>query len=106
MMPTYEFDLDGPLFKEQRRLLCRIAESIRRREQYRFTDRDGELLEGLTEMTDAIADQAHDRHGIDCLLNNEDGDRCRLFNARSKSDQRDRLRTHPEKKAVSKNVCH
>ena len=29
---------------------------------------DQELLEGLVNLTDAIADQAHDKHGIDCLL--------------------------------------
>ena len=29
---------------------------------------DVDLLEGLVALTDAIADQAHDRHGIDCLL--------------------------------------
>ena len=34
------------------------------------------MLEGLLELTDAIADQAHDRHGIDCLLADEDDDRC------------------------------
>jgi hypothetical protein len=29
-------------------------------------------LEGLLELTDAIADQSHDQHGIDCLLDDED----------------------------------
>jgi hypothetical protein len=33
---------------------------------------DGVLLEGLLELTDAIADQAHDQHGIDCLLSDDD----------------------------------
>jgi hypothetical protein len=34
----------------------------------RTNDIDVTLLEGLIELTDTIADQAHDRHGIDCLL--------------------------------------
>ena len=28
------------------------------------------------ELTDAIADHAHDRHGIDCLLVDEEDTRC------------------------------
>jgi hypothetical protein len=27
-----------------------------------------ESLEGLIELTDALADQAHDNYGVDCLL--------------------------------------
>jgi len=35
----------------------------------RFGDpSDRELLEGLVELTDELADQAHDKHGVDCLL--------------------------------------
>jgi hypothetical protein len=32
-----------------------------------------EFLVGLVNLTDELADQAHDRHGIDCLLDSADG---------------------------------
>ena len=34
-----------------------------------------ELLEGLIELTDELAHQAHDNHGVDCLLEPDAG-RC------------------------------
>jgi len=37
--------------------------------------RDQQLLEGLIELTDELADQAHDRHGVDCLLDAGEGPR-------------------------------
>jgi len=38
--------------------------------QRAYTPKPGDeaLLEGLLARTDEIADQAHDKHGIDCLL--------------------------------------
>ena len=71
----YLLNLDGPAFRAQRQLLLRIADAARRKQPYEPAPRDDELLEGLLGLTDAVADQAHDRHGIDCLLEDvHDGD--------------------------------
>jgi hypothetical protein len=64
----YLLNLDGPLFRAQRKLLLRIADAARQKRPYEPAHGDGELLEGLLGLTDAVADQGHDRHGIDCLL--------------------------------------
>jgi len=70
----YEFSLDGGLFRAQRELLLRIADLARRKLPYEPAPGDDEVLEGLLGLTDEIADQAHDRHGIDCLLHDDEGD--------------------------------
>ena len=72
----YALHLDGPLFRRQRELLLKIADLVRRGRRWKPLPGDGQLLEGLIELTDAVADQAHDRHGIDCLLTDEDDGRC------------------------------
>ena len=64
----YAMRIDGPLLRNQRKLLLRIADVVRNRRRYKPLPGDERLLEGLLAMTDEIADQAHDRHGIDCLL--------------------------------------
>ena len=64
----YELSLDGELFRSQRGLLLRIADLVRRQQPYEPAPGDDRLLEGLLGLTDAIADQAHDRYGIECLL--------------------------------------
>lgn len=61
--------LDGPLFVKQRACLLMAAE-----DRERNTDGEHELLMGLVEFTDAIADVAHDMYGIDCLLVEDDGE--------------------------------
>ena len=48
----------------------RIADLARRNQSYLPVAGDAARLEGLVGLTDGIADQAHDRHGIDCLLHN------------------------------------
>jgi hypothetical protein len=58
----YFLDLDGLLFRRQRQALVRL------RDGNQPSAEDQELIEGLINLTDAIADQAHDRHGVDCLL--------------------------------------
>ena len=65
---TYRLHLDGRLFRKQRELLMKIANLARQKRSYVPMPGNESLLEGLLELTDAIADQAHDRHGIACLL--------------------------------------
>ena len=56
----YALRIDGPLFAKQRQWLLDLTE---------HTTGDGrENLEGVIALLNEIADQAHDRHGIDCLL--------------------------------------
>lgn len=56
----YLLAIDGPLLREQRQALgALLARSKWMAER--------ELLTGIQELLDAIADQAHDRYGIDCL---------------------------------------
>ncbi len=65
---SYALRIDGPLLRNQRRLLGRLfeaASSDARDSLDAHDDRD--LLMGIVELLDEIADQAHDRHGIDCL---------------------------------------
>ncbi len=60
--------IDGPLFRAQRKLLMKIADLAQRKKPYKPAPGDVELLDGLVNLTDAIADEAHDEHGIDCLF--------------------------------------
>jgi hypothetical protein len=70
----YELSLDGKLFRAQRGLLLRIADLAHREQPYEPAPGDDRLLEGLLGLTDSIADQAHDRYGIECLLVEDKGD--------------------------------
>lgn len=54
--------IDGPLLREQRSVLIELANDSR------LTTEERIALNGLVELTDVIADQAHDVYGIDCLL--------------------------------------
>ena len=65
---TYRLHLDGKLFRSQRELLMRLGALVHQKQAYKPKPGDEELLEGLLNLTDAIADQAHDQYGIDCLL--------------------------------------
>ena len=67
MLQDYSLSLDGPLLRRQRDLLIALTEDARNGRQVQLGVEQRELLEGLIELTDAIADQAHD-HGIDCLI--------------------------------------
>jgi fructose 1,6-bisphosphatase len=73
-MERYDLHLDGPAFRAQRELLLRIADLARRKHPYEPAPGDEALLEGLLNLTDAIADQAHDQYGIDCLLSDDEGE--------------------------------
>jgi hypothetical protein len=67
---AYRLKIDGPLFRSQRQMLLQLAERVRQGLAYTPSPGDAELLEGLIQLTDEIADQAHDRFGLDCLLAN------------------------------------
>jgi hypothetical protein len=65
---NYLLSIDGPQFREQRELLIRLCAAARTGRPCELGLQKAELLEGLVNLTDAVADQAHDRYGIDCLL--------------------------------------
>jgi hypothetical protein len=67
--------LDGQLFRAQRELLLRVADLAREGQPYEPAPGDEAILEGLLNLTDSLADQAHDRHGIDCLSDEGDSRR-------------------------------
>lgn len=75
-LKPYALRLDGPLLRDQRRLLLRIANAVRNGRCYEPLPGDDRLLEGLLSLTDEVADQAHDRHGVDCLLADDNDHRC------------------------------
>ena len=60
---AYALQIDGPLLRRQRQWLLNFVEKT--------TGDDRELLEGIISLLDEVADQAHDRYGIDCLLTPE-----------------------------------
>ena len=60
--------IDGPLFRQQRQLLIRLAAHAHRGKPFTLSPNDRDLLEGLINLTDAIADEAYDRYGVTCLL--------------------------------------
>jgi hypothetical protein len=64
----YELDIDGPTLRAQRGLLVELVQHGGTQAPLEIDPGRRDLLEGLVNLTDAIADQAHDRHGIDCLL--------------------------------------
>jgi hypothetical protein len=61
-------NINGPLFRNQRKLLLKIADLAQKKQPYEPAPGDDDLLEGLVNLTDDIADRAHDQHGIDCLI--------------------------------------
>ncbi len=73
-MERYELRLDGPALRAQRELLLRIADLARRGLPYPPASGDENLLEGLAALTDSLADQAHDKYGIECLLCDDEGE--------------------------------
>ena len=73
-MKRYELHLDGQIFRAQRELVLKLADLARRKQPYEPALGDEGLLGGLLNLTDAIADQAHDQYGIDCLLSDDEGE--------------------------------
>ena len=70
---SYHLAIDGPAFRSQRKLLLKLQGLAAGRIPNVPDPGDRELLEGLIELTDELADQAHDNHGIDCLLDASEG---------------------------------
>ena len=65
----YVLRIDGPLLANQRRLLLKVLDTVFRDEPYVPEAKDDEgLLQGIMSLLDEVADQAHDRHGIDSLI--------------------------------------
>lgn len=56
--------IDGSVFRLQRELVFRLAEPG----SHVLSADDAELLRGLSNLLDEIANEAHDHHGVDCLL--------------------------------------
>ncbi len=69
----YCLAIDGPVFRTQRELLLKLQGLAGVGISYSPAPSDLELLEGLIELTDELADQAHDHHAVDCLLDGADG---------------------------------
>jgi hypothetical protein len=75
---AYFLHLDGKEFRRQRHALiglCSELDTALRTDARNdglalvpLSRNDLELFDGLVNLTDAIADQAHDQYGIDCLL--------------------------------------
>ena len=61
-------NIDGPMFRKQRELLLTLIRISKEGRAHAANHAEQELLSGLVNLTDAIADQAHDKHGVDCLL--------------------------------------
>ena len=64
---TVDLVLDGPLFREQRRALLDLQDR-----HAVLSSEERELIGGLIEMLDHVADIAHDRYDLDCLLEEAD----------------------------------
>jgi hypothetical protein len=64
----YRLHIDGPLLRDQRRLLLTLLDrTVEQAVDTAVARNERGLLEGIAELLAEIADQAHDRHGIDCL---------------------------------------
>jgi len=68
--PSYSLNIGGPELRRQLELLQNLQGAARAQMPYWLSAGETESLEGLVNLTDEIADQAHDCHGIDCLPKN------------------------------------
>lgn len=67
---SFDLAIDGALLQAQRRRLMELMDALYRGKRMQPDLNDQNLLEGLINLTDEIADQAADRYGIDSLLSN------------------------------------
>jgi hypothetical protein len=73
-MQLYDLALDGPLLRRQRELLFMLMEAADECRAFDLGPAQLELLDGLVNLTNALADQAHDEFGIECLVDGDDTD--------------------------------
>jgi hypothetical protein len=70
--PPYYLNLDGPLLKTQRQWLLNMRRNMEDHGGFGgkidIAVDDLDMLDGLIELTDALADQAHDRYGLDTII--------------------------------------
>lgn len=59
---TYRLRIDGPLLREQQKVLIGVITGQGHGQDTR------QALDGILDLLTEVADQGHDRHGIDCLL--------------------------------------
>jgi hypothetical protein len=72
-LQSYSLRIDGQLLRNQRQLLLKLVDAMAHGKPCNpLSEDDRNLFEGMIELLDSIADQAHDRHSIDCLLDNAD----------------------------------
>lgn len=65
---SYDLAIDGPALRAQRQRLLELADALHWGKQVRLRPADTELIDGLINLTDEVADQAAERHSIDCLI--------------------------------------
>jgi hypothetical protein len=76
-LQSYSLRIDGQLLRNQRQLLLKLVDAMAHGSPCNpLSENDRNLFEGVIELLNSIADQAHDRHSIDCLLVDEDDTRC------------------------------
>jgi len=67
-LKSYDLRIDGQLLRKQRRLLLDLTETTFGGTRIvPEASNERVLLEGIIALLDEIADQVHDRYGIDCL---------------------------------------
>lgn len=94
MEPCYTLRIDGPLLGSQRRVLARLIEAASDKKPYVCENDDRSLLERILALLDELADQAHDRCGMDCL---EPNLRCRPYRVTGKVTDR-AIKKRPRKR--------
>ena len=67
---SFDLAIDGALLRVQRERLLQLMDALHRGKHASLVPDDEDLLEGLINLTDEIADQAASRYGIDSLLAN------------------------------------
>ena len=67
---SFDLTIDGPLLRVQRERLLQLMDALHRGKPASLVPNDEDLLEGLINLTDEIADQAASRCGINSLLAN------------------------------------
>ena len=67
---SFDLAIDGPLLRIQRERLLQLMDALHRGKPVSLTPNDKDLLEGLINLTDEIADQVATRYSVNSLLAN------------------------------------